>query len=732
MQKRLGKNKIVLLGVGHTNAHVLKMWRMAPIRNCQLICISNFPQVTYSGMLPGVLSGQYHQEQMEIDLVRLCSVSGARLIIDDVQSVDRVNRQIHFAGRAPLSYDALSIGIGSVPSVHEVEIAESAPLLRIKPMQTFLSRLNSGLQTIANKGKSKVQLAIVGAGIGGTEIAFCLDRRLKQEWPNLNAQIHLINGSEQLVGGCLPSTESKVRRHLQKAGIEIHTGNRVRSIEENQLRFSDGRQLEVDLVLWATSATAAPLLNQIDVSKDDRGFLLTRETLQTLDDERIFAVGDTGTLEKNPTLKAGVFAVRQGPILWKNLDRLIQGKPLEPFQPQKSFLKLINLGDGRAVAEWMGRSFVGNWCWRWKNHIDLKFMRMYQNYEASMMSDRDDDEPQMRCVGCGGKVSGASLESALAEIDFQGNEQVVVGVEHPDDAAIVRVPDEEVTVTTDFFASPVDDPFLFGQISALNGSSDNYAMGAQPFAALTMAQVPFGHPKAQREVLVEMMAGAAKEFNRMKTSIVGGHSIEGPRMAMGFTVMANQVTEPLLKSNLSEGDQLIVSKALGTGTLLAALMEGKCRGNWFQAMKTSMLRCNSIALEVAKRFSIRSMTDVTGFGLAGHLHELLVASQLSATLRLAKVPILKGFSELTDQGIESTMNLENRSVESSIQVDEESRKKAAYAALFDPQTCGGLLIAAAPNHSENLCQFLRDAGFEASAIVGEIIGSKEAVRIRVE
>ena len=722
MQKHLGKNAIVLLGVGHTNAHILKMWRMEPIKNAELICVSNFPIATYSGMMPGVLAGQYETHQMEIDLVRLCQVNGARLVLGDVRAIDRQKQQLLFEDRASLRFDALSIGIGSVPTDEGVTFDDDACVLRIKPMQTFVSRLESTVENrLGGQNEKRVEIVVVGAGIGGVEIAFCLRTRLLKRWKPEQFQVSIVSSGDTLPVGCLQKTDALVRKRFEQAGIQLLQGQRVTRIRKDSLEFEDGTTQTADLVLWATSASAPPLIRQLDLEKDESGFIATRKTLQSQTADNIFAVGDSGTIIDDPTVKAGVYAVRQGPFLWDNLSRLLNGQELREYKPQRSFLKLLNTGDGSAIAEYKGRAFSGKWCWRWKDHIDVKFMRMYQNYVPMEMKPiPPDEQPKMRCVGCGGKISGASLESALDEIEFANNDQVVVGVNHPDDAAIIRTQDAEVTVTTDFFAAPVDDPFLFGRISALNGTSDCYAMGAQPFAALAMAQVPYGAPKMQREYLVEMMAGSAHELTPKQTAIVGGHSIEGPRMALGFTVLANQKTKPLLKSNLQVGDVLIVTKPLGTGALLAALPEGKCDGRWFVAMVESMLLNNSIALELAEEFSISAMTDVTGFGLAGHLLEMLRASNWSAELNLNKIELYDGFAELTGQGIESTLTIENRHIETAIEVSETLRKSEKYVSLYDPQTCGGLLIAVKSSETDRVLAFLQSNGFQKSFVAGTV------------
>jgi len=183
MRPHLPEHDVVLLGIGHTNAHVLRMWRMEPIHRARLTCVSNLPVATYSGMLPGVLAGQYEPDAMEIDLVRLCAAAGARLILGHIVGLNRDRRELLFDGQPPLPFDVLSIGIGSVPSRHGLEAADDT-LLAIKPMQTFLPRLEERLKSVAgfqpaSRASKKLSIVIVGGGVGGIEIAFCLPRRLE-------------------------------------------------------------------------------------------------------------------------------------------------------------------------------------------------------------------------------------------------------------------------------------------------------------------------------------------------------------------------------------------------------------------------------------------------------------------------------------------------------------------------------------------------------------------------
>lgn len=723
MQKKLGRNTVVLLGVGHTNAHVLRMWKMNPLPNAQLVCVSDFPVATYSGMMPGVLAGQYPKEAMEIDLVRLCNSAGSRLIVGKVNGLDLEKYELQFADRPPLSFELLSIGIGSRPSFNGVEVLSEEALVAVKPMQTLLARLQTKL-----KDSSAKSIAVVGGGIGSIEVAFCLNQRLRSTADR--PKIMLVTGS-RVGSGLLESTATKIRKQLSARTIDLHEGARVSKIYDDGLGMSDGNKIDADLVIWATNAVAPPLLGKLGL-KTDQGFLATRPTLQTVTNDRVFAVGDTGTIEESKTAKAGVYAVRQGPVLWRNIQNHLNGRKLESYVPQKGFLKLVNTGDNKSIAEYGGRSFYGQWCWRLKNRIDVKFMKMYQDYSLMEMKPEPiDTETAMRCLGCGGKIGSELLSHVISELDLPQNENVIVGIDHPDDAAVVRTQNNEVTVTTDFFASPIEDPYLVGRIATLNSVSDCFVMGARPTSALAIVQLPLGHPRGQMQVMRELMEGSAEELNRIGASIVGGHTIEGPRTVIGFTVLANQIGEPKIKGGLNTGDRLILTKPIGSGVLLAALMQSRLHGMRYTGLIDAMLQSNEIALKLINSFSVSAITDVTGFGLAGHLAEMLVASNKSVEVEFGKIPLLYGCQDLIDAGIESTLADSNRSVAGKVALSGFDVAAKRYASLFDPQTGGGLLFGVPGPDVDKVLNFLHGEGYSLSADIGEIVDPSEGPQIFV-
>jgi len=709
------------------------MWRMKPIADAQLICVSDRWKASYSGMLPGVLAGQYPPERMDIDLVRFCSSAGSRLIVDRVTGLDIENRRLLFEDRADLPFDVLSIGIGSVPKRLDADANDS--ILAIKPMQTFLDRLHTKLSELTQTANRTVRIAVVGAGCGGTEIAFCLPNRLKLWFPNTQFEVKLVTSNDTVASGCKQGTVRLVEEELQRAGIEALPNRRVARVSDGRIDFENQDSIDIDLAIWATGATAPSLLSQLNLATDDRGFLLTDEKLQTVGQKHIFAVGDTGTMQSSPTPKAGVYAVRQGPILLQNIQRAIKGHSLVSYRPQRDFLTLLNIGDGRAIAQYKGRAFKGKWCWRLKNYIDSKFMAMYQDYTPmEMKMEPPDAETLMRCTGCGGKVGGSVLSRVLKRLDIPQSEHVLVGLDQPDDAAVVQISGgRPVTATADFFTAPVDDPYIVGRLAALNSASDVFAIGAKPIAALALATIPFGSPRRQEQVLYETLAGSMHEFRQMDCSLVGGHTIEGPTLTVGFTVLADQGDgPPLTKGRLREGDQLVLTKPLGSGILLAAHMQALCEADWMATLVETMLLSNQVAVEAVSTLDIAALTDITGFGFAGHVLEMLKASEMSARLNLASVPLLPGTEAMLGRGIESTLAPANKDVELRIKVSEANRKSPIYKALFDPQTCGGILFAVSPSEVEDALRMLSATSNVPVAVVGEVVAKSKAGESQLE
>ncbi|WP_164100899.1 selenide, water dikinase SelD [Candidatus Laterigemmans baculatus] len=765
MIQTLPNRELVLLGGGHTHLHLLRMWKMRPLPGVRLTCISNRWQAAYSGMVPGTLAGQYPVEQMQVDLVRRCQAVGARLLLAECVGLDLRNQQLHFADRPPLPYDRLSIGIGSRPAA--VSGLEHA--LSIKPMQTFLPRLRARVQAALEKrrpvdaGRSPeagrpLRAVVAGGGAGGVEIAFCLPAFIAQHFPAATLELTLVDRGAQLLSGASPSAVRRAERVLEERGHRRLMHCEVRQLTSESVVVEhpqEGSQhLAADVVIWAVGAVGPELFASFELPKDDAGFLLVDESLRSLGSSSIFVVGDSGTCPSRPTPKAGVYAVRQGPVLWENLQRSLHGEPLRKWKPQRNFLSLLNTGDGRAVLDYRGWSAEGRWCWWLKDRIDRRFMAKHQDYSLDAMAavrgaeQRAEREAPMRCAGCGGKLASTTLRRVLARLDNPSSPRIKLGLEQAEDVAEIDwTGGASVVATTDFFAAFLDDPFVVGRVAALNALSDLFAKGTVPTAALAHAIVPPGPAAQQEQLLFEWLAGSLAEFRPLGVPIVGGHSIEGEQGVFGFTLLgerlgrrgerptergAKSTGSPMpLKAGLAAGDHLVLSKPLGSGVLLAAHRQAKCRGPDLQSLLASMLASNQAAAAVAIEAGLAAVTDVTGFGLLGHLLEMLDSSRdsapspLTAELDLTALPLLPGAEAALRAGIESTLAEANRAAAAGMLPDEVPAEWAGrYRAMFDPQTSGGLLMGVAEAQLSSVLGGLRQAGL-SPAVIGRVEASGE-------
>ncbi|MEO1529494.1 MAG: FAD-dependent oxidoreductase [Planctomycetota bacterium] len=369
--QRTGK-RLVLLGIGHTNALLLRRWVTDPIPDVELTCLSDHRFGTYSGMLPAVLSGQVRESAMQLDVAALCRAAGAQLIVDRVAGLDRQTRRLTFEHRASLAFDALVIGIGSTTNAPK----NNAMVVGVKPMQSFLTRLSDAVvQSISHRVDRPIRVAVVGGGVASIELAFCLPPFLKSCGVERHA-IKIVCGGE-IGSGVGPSLRRRIQRQLKRNRIAWVQGV-VAHVTTQSLRLEDGSEHDADIVIWATGAFAPPLLSRLGLPADERGFIATDEMLRTTSGEPIFAVGDAGSCVSDPHPKAGVYAVRQAPVLSSNVSRFFAGRPLKSFRAQRSFLKLINTGDGKAMGEWKGFSFQGRWVLALKHWIDKRFMDQFR------------------------------------------------------------------------------------------------------------------------------------------------------------------------------------------------------------------------------------------------------------------------------------------------------------------------------------------------------------------
>lgn len=375
---------LVLIGGGHSHAIALKLLGYQSLAQVNLTLITPDQYTPYSGMLPGHIAGFYKYSQCHIDLQNLSKFAHAKLYLDRVVKLDLNNNQVFCAKGFVVDFDILSIDIGSTPAKFSVSgVAEYA--IAVKPVKQFLEHWYKLQKKVFENPEKSLSISIVGGGAGGVELALSMRAGLRKLGLK-NLELHLFQRTDEL----MPTYHSSVRQIMQEVlinqGVKLHLNesvNEVAKIEDEKLviKSESGLMVNCDQVFWVTQASAQNWLQDAGIATDEKGFILVNDNLQSVSHPHIFAAGDIATMINYFLPKAGVFAVRQGKPLYKNLRRMILGKSLHPYTPQQNYLSLIGIGDKRALATRGNFSLPPHQLiWYWKDYIDRRFMRQFGNY----------------------------------------------------------------------------------------------------------------------------------------------------------------------------------------------------------------------------------------------------------------------------------------------------------------------------------------------------------------
>lgn len=708
---------IVLIGGGHAHALFLRMWGMAPLPGVRVTVINPGPTAPYTGMLPGHIAGHYARDGLMIDLIRLARFAGARVILDRATGIDGAARKIALAAGAPLHYDLASVDIGIGSDLPDVPgFAKNA--VSAKPLGAYADRW----QAFVAHSPPSPHVVVIGAGVGGVELALASGHRLMRA--GADPRITLVERGDTVLDGVGQGARRTLLAHLDRAGVTVVTGAHPTAVTDTTVTLSDGQVLRSDFTLSVAGARPQDWLAATGLTLHD-GFVAVSQHLQS-SDPAIFAVGDCAHMIHAPRPKAGVFAVRQAPVLFHNMRAALTGLRLRAYHPQRDYLKLVSTGGKGAVADKFGLRSGGAWLWHLKDHIDRKFMRKFTDYPAmpgaSLPRHPVDGLRQALgekplCGGCGAKVGALDLHMALSALPPPSRDDVLSAI--GDDAAILRHDAGMQVITTDHLRAFCNDPRLMARITAVHALGDIWAMGAAPQVALAQITLPRMSPALHAETLRDIMDQAGVVFRAAGADVVGGHTSVGAELTIGFTV-TGLVQRAITKAGARAGDVLILTKPLGTGTILAAEMAnvsapGLMLGDAVAGAFASMIRPLGRAAAILSPHA-HAMTDVTGFGLAGHLLEILDASHCAATLTLGAIPLLAGAEDLAAAGHASSLSPANRAA-TEWRMNHEQTPRAAL--LFDPQTAGGLLAAVPAAAAKEVLVQLHAAG-EPATIVGQI------------
>ena len=706
---------LVLIGGGHTHALALRMWGMAPLPGARVTLINPGPTSPYTGMLPGYVAGHYTRHQLDIDLVRLARFAGARIVFDKAAGIDRQDKLVHLEGRAPIRYDIASLDIGVTADLPNLA-GFDAHAHSVKPLGPFAGAWQAFLERPA----PRAACVVIGGGVAGAEIALAMAHR-QQAAGRTGATVTLLEAGAEILPAATKRTRRILRRALARYGVRLVTGVEVSRVSDGAVELTDGQSFPSDFTVSTAGARAYPWLAATGLALT-QGFIDVGMDLRTSTDPNIFAVGDCAHLAHAPRPKAGVFAEREAPVLFHNLKAALSGQSLRVYAPQTDYLKLISAGERSAVAEKHSVTLSGRWLWSLKDRIDSRFMARLNQLPAMTpapapalraLDDEAEGREEMLCGGCGSKVGRDVLSEALAGQRPGLRADTLSGI--GDDAAVLQSGGRLQVISTDHLRAFTQDPYLLAQIASVHALGDVWAMGAAPQAALLSITLPRMSERMQAATLSEIIAAVGRVLGEAGADLVGGHTSVGEELSVGLTVTGLLNGPAIGLAGARPGDALVLTKPIGTGVILAAEKRGLARGSDVASALSSMKR----PLAAASRLlgpEAHAMTDVTGFGLAGHLMNLLEASGVAARLYLTDVPVLAGAETLSAQQVRSSIWRANARLE-----DQVSRPASALSdLLYDPQTAGGLLAAVPAACVPKLLADFQAAG-EPAFVIGEIL-----------
>ena len=363
--------RLVLVGGGHAHAQVIDDWIRRPIGGVELWVVSSESTSPYSGMVPGWLAGLYAYEEICIDIAALCLRANAVFVKDEMDGLDPAHRRIRLRSSLTLDYDVLSLNVGSTLYPPAIERARVLPL---RPLSQLRGRWDETLSALStDPSRAPLHIVGVGGGAAGFESLLALRHRLASQRRQRSIDATLITAGNRLLPGLAPGAVRRASVVLNAQAIKLKVNT----------SFDDTWAPEDSVVVWATGAQAHRWQSACALALSANGYFLIDRHLRSVSHPEVFAVGDCAEWEK-PLPKAGVYAVRMGPVLSRNLRAALGEGGMQPYNPQQRHLVLLSTADGRAIASRGSLSASGAWTWAWKDYLDRKFVRRFEGSKQSI------------------------------------------------------------------------------------------------------------------------------------------------------------------------------------------------------------------------------------------------------------------------------------------------------------------------------------------------------------
>ena len=705
----LKKNRIekdlVLIGGGHSHLNVLMNFIKNSLPFLRITLISNTIDTPYSGMLPGFIEGTYSWRDVNIDLYKLALMGNIRFVNEQVINLNGKNKLIYFKNRPAIHFDYLSINCGIESNYKKISGAKkfTTPL---KP----ISELNFSWLGYDKEFKN---IGIIGGGAAGTEVALAIKKRLNKKQ---NINIKIFTGKRGLLPNFNESSKNKVFKILKKNDIQIINNDPVKKVTDDSLITLKNSTYKVDKIILATNGVAPNWLKKTDLELCNKGFIITNKMFQTNFDY-IFASGDIINFDRMDIQKSGVYAVRSGKVLSLNLRSFILNKKLRSYYPQKHILALVGLSNGKALANKMFFSNISKLNLLIKKTIDQKFINKYKILIPN--NSKKGNYQDMECKGCAAKISQISLKKILPK-------EIIT---HSKDAS--QIPDyNELFHSVDMINSIITDPFILGKISANHALSDIYASGTFPISAQMILQLPSSAENIQTRDLEQIYIGAKMIFDENKCKINGGHTMVGEdsNPTIGFSVIGKSNNKNIHKE-ISHGDLVFLTGKIGSGLIFAGINNNKIDSFYQKEVLRQMITGNLKIGKILNKLNTLCCTDVTGFGLANHLINLINRNRNSFgfSIKLNEIPTFEGVEKSLKMNVRSTFYEKNyEAAKDFIYFKENLTTKKEI--LFDPQTVGGLVFVISKKSRSNVLNLLKINEIQYS-IIGSVVKNKPFLNV---
>ena len=685
-------NDLVLIGGGHSHLSVLMKLSKRPINGNRITLITNEIDTPYSGMIPGYIEGIYSWRDSHIDLYRLCLKLNVRFIHAEVERVSAYEKEIYFKDRPKIKFDVLSINTGIQSNNREIKGAAKY-CLPVKPISKLANNF-------LNKITNFKSIAFIGGGAGSVELALAIKKRFLNI--NQDIKITIITGKRGLLSTFPQKTKLTSLKTLEKFKIDIIEYKRVLEVKPKQIILSDKSMLKIDKAILSTNSMTPKWLAKSDILLTKDNYILVNKSFQT-NYKYVFASGDVIDFNNQNLKKAGVFAVRSGKPLAINIKQFILGKKLVEYKFNKNYLALIGTSKRSAIATKYNLTFNSRFFFYLKKYIDQNFIKKFSDFKIrkkftlealktdvlnifvkhkEKITDKNDI---MQCKGCAAKVPLNALKQALPKDIVSTSEDAVSVPGQP-----------ELYQTVDMISSIITDPFLLGKIAANHSISDMVSVNSKITSAMMILQLPLSKTEINSRDLEQVLLGANEIFKTIDCPLIGGHTMIGKDKdpIIGFSILGQKQKKIKIMKNrrkIKTKDLLILTEKIGSGLIFAGI-NNYLIDSYFQTdVIKQMIKGNLNFGKISNQLNILSMTDITGFGLANHLLNLIKRdnSKTGLTIYPNKIPLFEGVNECLNKDIKSSLFKSNYDIAQKDIIYKRDKSKLDNI-LYDPQTVGGI------------------------------------------